>query len=264
MTWVKVDDDMPWHRKFRKAGDLRALCLALDLTGICHCAKYATDGFLPAADLPGVLDVIPRNRRTAVLGLLVEIGRWEIDDQRAGYWIRNYLKYNPSASEAEKERQRRAENTRRWRAKHRGDQSPADSVTNDESTRDDSVTDEYHGPRAGAVGPSPVVNKKPEGELLVNHPPRDPSPDPGAASPSSAIASGDADSAAQPHNPPPRLSAQLKAEAAARTLAAHGIDNGNVPPPPATRPDADPDQFEAERRRQLAALQATADPDPAP
>ena len=137
MTWVKVDDDMPWHRKFRKAGDLRALCLALDLTGICYCAKYATDGFLDAADLPGVLDVIPRNRRTAVLDLLVDIGRWEIDDQRAGYWIRNYLKYNPPASKVTEDRERRAENTRRWRTKKGGDRSPSDHNDSGDRSQDD-------------------------------------------------------------------------------------------------------------------------------
>jgi hypothetical protein len=200
MTWVKVDDDMPWHRKFRQAGDLRALCLALDLTGMCHAAKYLTDGFVSDGDLPGVLDVIPRNRRTVVLGLLVEIRRWERDDHRSGYWVRNYLRYNPSAKDETQRRERHADATRRYRERQRSDQSPTDSVSGHGDVSDRGVTLPPVIGRDSA--PSPRGLQKPKGQASVTPPSRDPSPDPDppAASPAGSSQAA-ADLAAEPQNP---------------------------------------------------------------
>jgi hypothetical protein len=200
LTWVKVDDDMPWHRKFRRTGDLRALCLALDLTGMCHCAKYGTDGFLADADLPEVIEVLPRNRRTTVLQLLVEVQRWErgTKDGRTGYWIRNYLRYNPSRTDQEAEKKRHAEATARWRARQRGDQSRDEH----QSSRDSPVTEggDNH-MRTGDSAPSPGVYREPKSELSVNPPSRDPSPDPDPAAASPAGSSqAAADLAAEPQN----------------------------------------------------------------
>jgi len=124
MTWIKIDDAYPEHRKLKRAGDLRALCMALDLAGMCFCGRFDTDGFITDDDLPGVLEVLPPIRRRAILIKLVEIRRWERDDERGGYWVRNYLKYNPSAAERERQakagrerarvsRERRAANVRR-------------------------------------------------------------------------------------------------------------------------------------------------------
>jgi hypothetical protein len=173
MTWVKVDDDMPWHRKFRRTGDLRALCLALDLTGMCHCAKYGTDGFVDDDDLPEVLDVLPRSRRSPVLGLLVEVKRWErgTKDGHKGYWIRNYLKYNPSRTDQEAEKKRHAEATARWRARQRGDQSRGDPGDSHVTGRDSAP---------GDSAPSPRGLQKPKGQASVTPPSRDPSPRGGA------------------------------------------------------------------------------------
>jgi hypothetical protein len=194
LTWVKVDDDMPWHRKFRRTGDLRALCLALDLTGMCHCAKYGTDGFVDDDDLPDVLDILPRSRRGPALALLVAVKRWELGekDGRPGYWIRNYLRYNPSRTDQEAEKKRHAEATARWRARQRGDLSRGDPGDSHVTGRDSAGRDS---------APSPGVEKKPEGELLLNPPARDPSPDPDPAAASPAGSSqAAADLAAEPQN----------------------------------------------------------------
>lgn len=101
MTWIKLDDAYPEHRKLKRAGDLRAFCIALDIAGMCFCGRFNTDGFIGDDDLPGVLEVLPVNRRQVVLAKLVTIGRWDRDGERGGYWVRNYLGYNPSAARRE-------------------------------------------------------------------------------------------------------------------------------------------------------------------
>jgi hypothetical protein len=98
MSWARLDDRYPRHRKLVAAGVLRPLCIALDVSGICHAAEYATDGFVADRDLPHVLEVLPRNRQQAVLAKLVDVGRWHRDTQAGGYWIHDFLKYNPSAA----------------------------------------------------------------------------------------------------------------------------------------------------------------------
>lgn len=193
MTWVKVDDDMPWHRKFRRTGDLRALCIALDLTGMCHCAKYGTDGFIDDDDLPEVLDVLPRSRRSPVLQLLVEVKRWERGkkDGREGYWVRNYLRYNPPAAEQERKKERHAESTRKWRARQRGDQSRGDPGDSHVTGRDSAP---------GDSAPSPRGLEKPKGQASLTPPSRDPSPDPVPAAASPSLVASGASSAAEPPN----------------------------------------------------------------
>src|ERR1044072_9326838 len=101
MTWIKLDAAYPEHRKLKRAGDLRAFCIALDIAGMCFCGRFNTDGFVCDDDLPGVLEIIPARHQQLVLATLVRIGRWERDEQHGGYWVHGYLEYNPSAARRE-------------------------------------------------------------------------------------------------------------------------------------------------------------------
>lgn len=244
MTWVRIDDRYPHHRKLKAAGPLRALCIALDVTGKCHCSEYATDGFIADRDLPPILEVLPRNRQQPVLAKLVEVGRWHRDDEAGGYWVHDFLKYNPSAAkrlaDAEAAEQRKEADRQRKAAARR-----AKAAVRKASARNPSGTSEE---RPRTVRSSPVPRDGTDLKAVRPVPP-DTSPPP----------VGQAADDDGPATPVPRLSAQLKAEAATRTLAAHGIDNGDAPPPPATKADVDPAEFEAERRRQLDALKAVSD-----
>ncbi|MEO7173736.1 hypothetical protein [Flavobacterium sp.] len=88
--WVKLDDQYRSHPKLVNVG---ADGLALDISGMCYCAAYLTDGFIPDAMVSTLFPV--RNLKSAVKAL-VNVGRWERDDTHCGYWIHDYLDYNPS------------------------------------------------------------------------------------------------------------------------------------------------------------------------
>jgi hypothetical protein len=115
MVWVRVDDLMPEHPKLATAG---ALGLALDVAGICYASRHLTDGFIAEGavgqlvSLKGITlegadddDVMAR-----LVARLVDTGRWERDDERGGWWVHDYLDYNPSAADVQ---ERRAEDRRR-------------------------------------------------------------------------------------------------------------------------------------------------------
>lgn len=85
MSWVKLDDGFPSHPKVLGLSDkaFRAYVIAL-----CYAARHLTDGFLP----PSVISV----RQAGELhkaGLLDEAG--------GGWWLHDYLTYNPSRTEVE-------------------------------------------------------------------------------------------------------------------------------------------------------------------
>jgi len=308
MTWVRIDDRYPHHRKLKAAGPLRALCIALDVTGKCHCAEYATDGFIADRDLPHILDVLPRNRQQPVLAKLVEVGRWHRDDAAGGYWVHDFLKYNPSAAQRladaaavakrkEADRQRKAA-ARRGKAAVRnvsarksagsplgqtpdtpaGLMSRKDNAVQKTNTERRRASPERSTILTAGEASSQVTGLRSQNVRNVSAdspenvrsspvpkdgtaykagspvPPDTPPPTVGAA----ADDGGPAPPATNSDRPaPPRLSAQLRAEHAARTLADPGVNGATPPPPPAIRADVDPAAFEAERRRQLDALKAT-------
>ncbi len=112
MGWAKFDDGYATHPKLLAAG-LEAR--GLDAAAICHCAKHETDGFVADISLP--LLAYGAKKPHDVAARLVKVGRWMRDDEKGGYWIHDYLVYNPSRKEAEKRR----EDERQRKAKARGE-----------------------------------------------------------------------------------------------------------------------------------------------
>lgn len=101
MTWVKVDEDMPWHPKVMAAG---AEAFAIDIAGLCYSNKFGTDGFVPDAAL-GLL--FPESDAEALASKLVEAGRWVRDNDRGGFLIHDAADYQPTAAEATMLREKR-------------------------------------------------------------------------------------------------------------------------------------------------------------
>jgi hypothetical protein len=108
MTWVRLDDTFAEHPKMEAAGPLG---LALHVAALCYCARHLTDGFIPAAKVPRLLDM-PTWRKVAAR--LVEVGAWdEVDD---GYSLHDYLDFQPSRAEVEADRAKARDRMRRRRS----------------------------------------------------------------------------------------------------------------------------------------------------
>lgn len=118
--WVKIDDRMPRHPKMAAVGPLG---FALDAAGICYVAEHLTDGFVPAGVVHGLFDmgevatafgVSSDELVDRIVGQLVAVGRWEPEDG-GGWWIHDYLDFNPSAAEVKERRDADAERKREMR-----------------------------------------------------------------------------------------------------------------------------------------------------
>lgn len=124
MGWARIDDDFPNHPKVWRVGPDG---VALFLEGLCHAAKFLTDGALPKADVERMRLV---RKPMVTAAKLVEVGLWEVDGD--GYRIHDYHDYNPTSQEV---RDRRASTrTRveqhRKRASNTVTPTVTDSVTN--------------------------------------------------------------------------------------------------------------------------------------
>ena len=106
MGWAKFDDQYATHPKL--VGDLEAR--GLDAAGICQCAKDLTDGFV--SDTTLLLIAAGARQPHAIAMRLVLRDRWSRDDDRGGYWIHDYLEYNPTREQElarrEADKQRKA------------------------------------------------------------------------------------------------------------------------------------------------------------
>lgn len=101
MTWVKLDDQFFRHPKSVAVGkDGRALYIA----GLCYCASQLTDGWIAQGALP--LVAADANVRPSVARALERFGLWE--EGIGGFWVHDYLKYNPSAKTVRDQREKKA------------------------------------------------------------------------------------------------------------------------------------------------------------
>jgi hypothetical protein len=186
LTWVRIDDRYPTHPKMLRAGPL---AIALDVAGMCYCADHATDGFIPTEALPAAAPFLSKRQLSTALDGLVAVGRWF--PAEGGWLIHDFLDYNPSAADAAADRDKRAEATRKWRARRRGDVSRGDD-------RDVSPSDSGDGP---VMRPRPLRGlEKPKGQASLTPPARDPSPDPTPAASPAGSSQAAADLAAESQN----------------------------------------------------------------
>ena len=100
MGWLKLDDQYDDHEKIVAAGPLAEL---LDLRAMLFCARRETDGFVPYTQLSALCRDIPAPKKKAAL--LVKVGRWTDSPDEGGWWVHDFLEYNPSRVEKEAERE---------------------------------------------------------------------------------------------------------------------------------------------------------------
>lgn len=132
MVWAKIDDEILDNPKIARAG---VLGFALHVAAITWCCRTLSDGFIPyarvrllldlsdlgieyidAADCPrgahdrffDVLFDVGQAKADAIALRLVNAGLWLEDKERGGYWIHDFLEYNPSREEAEANRETRS------------------------------------------------------------------------------------------------------------------------------------------------------------
>lgn len=105
MPWARFDDNRHASGKLIVAG-LEAN--GLDANAITWCSANLTDGFVPDAVLP----VVAAGAVTTPADLaarLVAVDRWSRDDERGGWWVHDYLDYNPTRVEVVAKREKRRE-----------------------------------------------------------------------------------------------------------------------------------------------------------
>lgn len=101
MTWVRLDDSFFRHPKAVEAGkDGRSLFLA----GLCYCGQQLTDGWISQKVLPQVAS--DAGVKLSVARVLESVRLW--DEGLGGFWVHDYLDYNPSAKDVKEARAKRA------------------------------------------------------------------------------------------------------------------------------------------------------------
>lgn len=105
MSWARIDDQYPDHPKIVAAGHA---AMALDVAGICYCARFLTDGFIPEDQVPRLLT---HPNPGELVGALLRVRRWET--AAGGYLVHDYLDYNPTRAQALATRQARSAAGRR-------------------------------------------------------------------------------------------------------------------------------------------------------
>lgn len=127
MPWVRIDDDFYNHPKVIKAGPLG---IAMQVSALCYCNHYLTDGFVPLSIIPGLLNLAGIGMRmwanetfgggedaawTMVVEDLINAGLWESCED--GYRIHDYLEYQPSKDQVIADRAANAQRQEAWKAR---------------------------------------------------------------------------------------------------------------------------------------------------
>lgn len=98
MVWARFDDCYSESPKVEAAGPWAEL---LDMRAIIYCARNETDGLVTPTALSKISTSIPNPKARALR--LVEVGRWKPNDH-GGWWIHDFLDYNPSKAQLEETR----------------------------------------------------------------------------------------------------------------------------------------------------------------
>ncbi len=89
MTWVRLDDSFTDHPKVDGLSDA---AFRLHVAGLCHSARFLTDGFVAASRV----DRLVRRYKPALTAELVAAGAW--DARPEGWQIHDYTEWNPDAA----------------------------------------------------------------------------------------------------------------------------------------------------------------------
>lgn len=124
MPWVRFDDQFPANRKVEALSDP---AFRLHVSAIFWCARNLTDGWVPQNDLDMAAPRTSRLPEKLVHQQLVPRDLWHAPghtckdclDPPDGWVIHDYLEFQPSKAQVEKERSDARERQRRWRDQHK-------------------------------------------------------------------------------------------------------------------------------------------------
>lgn len=104
--WARFQGDFPTHPKVVRLTDG---AFRLHASGICYCAQYLTDGIVPREVVATLVPTYDPKDLTA----LVKAGLWVKDDREAAYRIHDYLEWNRSRAQINRERDAKSAGGRR-------------------------------------------------------------------------------------------------------------------------------------------------------
>lgn len=147
MAWVRIDDQFADHPKMAEVGPLG---IALQISVLCYCNRFLTDGFFSKNVAVGILKRLGIKRN--FLSKMVDAGLWHEAD--GGYTINGYLEYNPSKEHTLAKREQtsnaaksaaKSTNEKRWGSPEQSPERRTDSDTFGDTSGD-----------TGWVAPVPV------------------------------------------------------------------------------------------------------------
>lgn len=166
MSWIRIDDNAPSHRKLLKVPPAARW---LWVCGLAYCQRLKTDGHVPLETLATFAIEKPKPLADA----LVAVGLWHAEP--TGYRVHDYLDFNASADERDDKTGAKTERQRRWRDKKRRLQaSMVDAPT--ASTRDAAPLHSTPTPRESAHSLAETQAPEP----VQDAPSTPPTPQPGA------------------------------------------------------------------------------------
>lgn len=112
MAWARLDDRFDDSMKVSSAFHRAPIAVATYVMSITHCARHETDGLVDEAWLKRLIPAYQSRRKA--LDVLVSEGLFE-PAKDGGYWIHDYLDYQPSRKELVARRAREAERKARGR-----------------------------------------------------------------------------------------------------------------------------------------------------
>jgi hypothetical protein len=187
VAWVRLDDSFAEHPKLARAGPL---AMAMQVAALCYANRNLTDGFVPRAVAPLLLNLdglyLAFPEAGSLLGgeeplavswqtvaeSLVRAGLWE--EEEGGYRIHDYLNYQPSREAVIRAREGSARRAREFRQRRRQKNAAGGEggASPEGSCRGPSSMPAGVGERAGAEEPPrPERPEEPTiDEILARHP----------------------------------------------------------------------------------------------
>lgn len=174
MAWLKIDDNVPHHRKMLAAGPAASW---LWLCGVAYCQRHKTDGHIPLEALPWLGVDKPR----PLAAILVRVGLWHADDNIGGWLVHDFLDWNDSSDERDEKISDKSRRQQAWRERRRRERDASTRVDVDASTReavDTAPTPTPTPPPPPTPRPLPPPDA-PDGAVSLTLPPRPPKVPPG-------------------------------------------------------------------------------------
>lgn len=167
MSWVRLDDAFPSHRKIRRLSDA---AFRMHVSALCWSSKYGTDGHITTEDLPLVADLDGHMDPQVFLSVtkeLIQRGLWHDSEHTCdacpaagdGWVVHDFLDFNPSSEQVEDQRRAATERQRRSRERRNGEKTDVNATGDGDVTRDRRAS---HGVSHGGVtAPRPVPLPQP-------------------------------------------------------------------------------------------------------